>query len=45
MGLGWLGFGSAVLVIGLVPVVNFALLPLAAMGGTLLYLERPLSAA
>jgi len=44
MGLGWLGFGSAVLVMGLVPVVNFALLPLAAMGGTLLYLERPLSA-
>ena len=42
MGLGWLGFGSAVLAIGLVPVVNFALLPLAAMGGTLLYLERPL---
>ncbi|MBU4383988.1 MAG: sulfate transporter CysZ [Proteobacteria bacterium] len=45
MGLGWLGFGSAVLVMGLIPVVNFALLPLAAMGGTLLYLERPLSAA
>lgn len=42
MGLGWLGFGSAVLVLGLVPVVNFALLPLAAVGGTLLYLERPL---
>ena len=45
MGLGWLGFGSAVLVLGLVPVVNFALLPLAAMGGTLLYLERPLPPA
>ncbi|MBU2517732.1 MAG: EI24 domain-containing protein [Proteobacteria bacterium] len=42
MGLGWLGFGSAVLAMGLVPVVNFALLPLAAVGGTLLYLERPL---
>lgn len=42
MGLGWLGFGSAVLVMGLVPVVNFTLLPLAAMGGTLLYLEHPL---
>ena len=41
---GWAGWaiGSAVLVMGLVPVVNFALLPLAAMGGTLLYLERPL---
>lgn len=43
MGLGWLGFGSAVLVIGLVPVINFTLLPLAAVGGTLLYLERPLA--
>jgi len=42
LGLGWLGFGSAVLLIGLVPVVNFTLLPLAAVGGTLLYLERPL---
>lgn len=42
MGLGWLGFGSAALVLGLVPLVNFALLPLAAVGGTLLYLERPL---
>ena len=45
LGLGWLGFGSAVLVIGLVPVVNFTLLPLAAMGGTLVYLERPLPRA
>ncbi|RJX31283.1 MAG: hypothetical protein C4525_12010 [Desulfarculus sp.] len=43
MGLGWLGFGSAVLVLGLVPLVNFALLPLAAVGGTLLYLQRPLA--
>jgi len=45
LGLGWLGFGSTVLIIGLVPVVNFTLLPLAAMGGTLLYLERPLPPA
>ena len=45
LGLGWLGFGSAVLVIGLVPVINFTLLPLAAVGGTLVYLERPLPPA
>ncbi len=42
MGWGWLGFGSAVLVMGLVPVLNFALLSLAAVGGTLLYLQKPL---
>ncbi|MCB2227422.1 MAG: EI24 domain-containing protein [Desulfarculaceae bacterium] len=41
LGLGWLGYGSAILALGLIPVVNFALLPLAAVGGTLLYLERP----
>lgn len=33
-------FGSAVLALGLVPVLNLALLPLAAVGGTLLFLER-----
>ncbi|MCF8034389.1 MAG: EI24 domain-containing protein [Desulfarculaceae bacterium] len=42
LGLGWLGYGSSVLALGLIPVVNFAFLPLAAVGGTLLYLERPL---
>jgi CysZ protein len=36
-----LGFGLAVFALGVVPVVNLALLPLAAVGGTLLYLERP----
>lgn len=44
MGLGWLGFGGAVLLMGLVPIVNFALLSLAAVGGTLLYLQKPLPA-
>jgi len=36
-----LAFGAAVFVLGLAPVVNLALLPLAAVGGTLLFLERP----
>ncbi len=35
-----LAFGAAVLVLGVVPVLNLALLPLAAVGGTLLFLER-----
>lgn len=34
-------FGAAVFFLGLVPVLNLALLPLAAVGGTLLFLERP----
>lgn len=42
LGLRGLGFGAAVFVLGLVPLVNLALLPLAAVGGTLLYLDEPL---
>jgi CysZ protein len=40
LGLTALAFGAAVFVLGAVPVLNLALLPLAAVGGTLLYLER-----
>jgi len=35
-----LSFGAAVLALGVVPVVNLGLLPLAAVGGTLLFWER-----
>lgn len=42
LGVGWLGFGTAVFALGVVPVLNLALLPLAAVGGTLLYLKKPL---
>ncbi len=41
LGLTGLAFGAAVFVLGMVPVLNLALLPLAAVGGTLLFLERP----
>ncbi|MFH1060858.1 MAG: EI24 domain-containing protein [Pseudomonadota bacterium] len=43
LGLRGLAFGAAVFVLGLVPIVNLALLPLAAVGGTLLYLDAPLT--
>jgi len=45
-GLGLRGFcfGAAVCLIGMAPLVNLLLLPLAAVGGTLLYLESPLPA-
>ena len=36
-----LAFGLAMLCLGLVPILNLALLPLGAVGGTLLFLERP----
>lgn len=36
---GWLGFGGAVFVIGIVPFVNIVMLPLSAVGGTLFYLD------
>lgn len=42
LGLRGLSFGAAVFGLGLTPVVNLALLPLAAVGGTLLYLDAPL---
>ncbi len=41
LGAAGLAFGAVVFLLGAVPVVNLALLPLAAVGGTLLYLERP----
>jgi CysZ protein len=41
LGLTGIGFGAAVFVMGLVPVLNLAFLPLAAVGGTLLFLDRP----
>jgi CysZ protein len=41
LGLTGIGFGASVFIMGLVPVLNLALLPLAAVGGTLLFLERP----
>ncbi len=41
LGLTGLAFGAAVFALGLVPLLNLALLPLAAVGATLLYLERP----
>lgn len=41
LGLRGLGFGAAVCLMGMVPLVNLLLLPLAAVGGTLLYLETP----
>ncbi|MGD9124887.1 MAG: EI24 domain-containing protein [Desulfarculaceae bacterium] len=40
LGAGWVTFGTAVLVMGMVPVVNLALLPVAAVAGTLFYLDR-----
>ncbi len=44
-GLSALGFGAAVFALGVVPLVNLLFLPLAAVGGTLLYLEREGEAA
>lgn len=43
-GLGFRGFsfGAAVCLMGMVPLVNLLLLPLAAVGATLLYLDDPL---
>lgn len=41
LGLTGIAFGASVFVLGLVPILNLALLPLAAVGGTLLFLERP----
>lgn len=41
LGLTGLAFGAACLGLGIVPLFNLALLPLAAVGGTLLYLEHP----
>ncbi len=41
LGLTGIGFGASVFIMGLVPILNLALLPLAAVGGTLLFLERP----
>ncbi len=35
-----LGFGAALFVMGMIPVLNLALLPVGAVGATLLYLER-----
>ena len=40
MGLTGIGFGATVLIMGIVPLINLALLPLAAVGGTLLFWER-----
>lgn len=42
LGLRGLSFGAAVCLMGMVPLVNLLLLPLAAVGGTLLYLDSPL---
>lgn len=39
LGLTGLGFGAGVLVLGIIPLLNLLLLPLAAVGGTLLYLD------
>ncbi len=36
---GWLGFGCAVFVLGIVPVLNMVMLPLSAVGGTLFFLD------
>jgi CysZ protein len=46
-GLGLRGFcfGAAVCLLGLAPLINLLLLPLAAVGGTLLYLDIPLPAS
>jgi CysZ protein len=41
LGLTGLAFGAAVFALGVIPVLNLAMLPLAAAGATLLYLERP----
>lgn len=40
LGLTGLAFGVAVFALGVIPLLNLALLPLAAAGATLLYLER-----
>ena len=40
MGLTGIGFGATVLAMGIVPLLNLALLPLAAVGGTLLFWDR-----
>ena len=37
-----LAFGASCLVLGMIPILNLALLPLAAVGGVLLYLSHPL---
>lgn len=37
-----LGFGAALFVLGMIPVLNITLLPMGAVGATLLYLDRPL---
>jgi CysZ protein len=42
LGLRGLCFGAAVCLMGMVPLVNLLLLPLAAVGGTLIYLDSPL---
>ncbi|MFH1036162.1 MAG: EI24 domain-containing protein [Pseudomonadota bacterium] len=42
LGARGLGFGAAVCLLGLAPLINLMLLPLAAVGGTLLYLDSPL---
>ena len=42
LGLTGLAFGAACLVLGMIPILNLALLPLAAVGGVLLYLSHPL---
>ncbi len=42
LGPAWLGFGAGVMVLGLIPVLNIALLPLAAVGATRLFLQSPL---
>ena len=45
LGITGIGFGAAVFIMGLVPILNLALLPLAAVGGTLLFLDRPPAAS
>ncbi len=44
LGWDWLGFGAAVFGLGILPVLNLLLLPAAAVGGTLLFMARPLAA-
>lgn len=41
LGLTGISFGTSVFILGVLPILNLALLPLAAVGGTLLFLERP----
>ena len=42
LGFTGLSFGASCLVLGMIPLLNLALLPLAAVGGVLLYLSHPL---